>query len=113
VRERSVALRDRGPEHPTRRQTFGKEVEMAGDEEMVVVMETSDPGLLAVVKSVLESAGIPFFAKGEFLQDLFGLGQMGGVNPITGPVEVQVPAEEADRARSLLINLKHKGFGDD
>lgn len=111
VRERSVALRGRGLEHPTGRLTFGKEVEMARDEEMVVVMETSDPGLLAVVKSVLESAGIPFFAKGEFLQDLFGLGQMGGINPITGPVEIQVPGEEADRARDILMDLKAEGSG--
>jgi hypothetical protein len=104
-------LRGHGSEHPARRLTFGKEVEMAGDEEMVVVMETSDPGLLAVVKCLLESAGIPFFAKGEFLQDLFGLGQIGGVNPITGPVEIQVPGEEADRARSLLTDLKAEGSG--
>ena len=36
---------------------------------------------------------------------------MGGVNPITGPVEIQVPGEEADRARDILMDLKAEGSG--
>lgn len=74
-------------------------------EEPVTVLETNDPGLLAIAKSLLEAADIPFFAKGEGIQDLFGLGRLTGVNPITGPVELQVSAEHAADAQAILIDL--------
>lgn len=78
--------------------------------EPVSVFETSDPALLAVAKSLLESAGIPFFAKGEGLQDLFAMGRLSGFNPVTGPVELQVSADDAADAQAALIELKR---GDD
>ena len=74
-------------------------------DEPVTVLETGDPALLAVAKSLLEDANIPFFAKGEGIQDLFGAGRLGGFNPITGPVELQVSADDAAEARSVLIEL--------
>jgi hypothetical protein len=77
--------------------------------EPVTVLETSDPALLAVAKSLLEEAGIPFYAKGEGLQDLFALGRLTGVNPVSGPVEIQVSAEDAAEARALLIDLTRRG----
>ena len=73
----------------------------------VTVLETSDQGLIAIAKSLLEEADIPCFAKGEGLQDLFGWGRMGtGFNVITGPVALQVPASNADEARALLKDLQ-------
>lgn len=72
----------------------------------VTVLETSDPALLAVAKSLLESADIPYFAKGENVQDLFGLGRFGtGFSPVAGPVELQVAAEDAHDAHALLMQL--------
>jgi len=59
-------------------------------------LETIDPGLLGVAKSVLEAAGIPFFAKG----DAIVLGSGGG------PVRLQVPADKAAEAEALLAELK-------
>jgi len=72
----------------------------------VTVLETGDPGLVAVAKSLLESAGIRFFAKGEAVQDLFAWGRFGtGFNPFVGPVQLQVAAEDADDAKALLRGL--------
>lgn len=69
----------------------------------VTVLQTSDPGLLGVAKSLLEGAGIRYIAKGEGLQDLFGAGRaFAAFNPIVGPVEVQVAQEDAERALELL-----------
>ena len=71
----------------------------------VTVLATGDPALLAVAKSLLEDADIPFFAKGEAIQDLVGLGRLAGFNPAVGPVELQVAPENADEARELLRGL--------
>jgi hypothetical protein len=72
----------------------------------VTVLETSDQGLIAFAKSLLEEADIPFFAKGEGVQDLFGGGRIGAFNIVTGPIELQVPADDADNARELLKDLQ-------
>jgi hypothetical protein len=71
------------------------------------VLETSDQGLLAIAKSLLEEAEIPFFAKGEGVQDLFGWGRLGtGFSIVAGAVALQVPADQADEARGLLKDLQ-------
>jgi hypothetical protein len=72
----------------------------------VTVLETGDPGLLGVARSLLESAGIPNFAQGEALQDLFGVGRLVGFNPVTGPVRLQVSADDAEEARAVLMQLE-------
>ena len=73
--------------------------------DLVTVLTSSDPAMLAVAKSLLEADGIKFTARNEVLQDLFGLGRVGGFNAVTGPVEIQVsPAAEAE-ARRLLADL--------
>ncbi len=75
--------------------------------EPVTVLETSDPALLAVAKSLLEEAKIEFFASGEGVQDLFAWGRFGtGYNPIVGPVRLLVPAEDAEQAKALLRDLE-------
>jgi Putative prokaryotic signal transducing protein len=71
----------------------------------VTVLETSDPALLAVAKSLLEGEGIEFFAPGEDLQDLFAGGRLGGFNLFVGPVHLQVPADDAARAREVIRDL--------
>jgi hypothetical protein len=60
-----------------------------------------------VIKSILDEAGIRFFAKGENIQNLFGFGVLGtGFNIVTGPIEIQVLEENADYARELLADVK-------
>ncbi|HET9940575.1 MAG TPA: DUF2007 domain-containing protein [Candidatus Eisenbacteria bacterium] len=78
--------------------------------DLVTVFETGEPAFVALAKSVLDSAGIEFTAKGEGLQDLFGVGRFpGGANLVTGPVAFQVRPEDADRAKTLLSELHHGG----
>jgi hypothetical protein len=65
-----------------------------------------NPALLAVAKSLLESAGMRFFIKNDATQNLFGWGQLGtGYNVITGPPVLMVEAARVDEARELLEPL--------
>ena len=75
------------------------------DLDLVTVLETSDLGLIAMAEGILEGEGIEYLAKGEGIQDLFGMGRLVPVNPVSGPVEIQVAAGNAERARELLGEL--------
>lgn len=71
--------------------------------DLITIVETNNATLLTLAKSVLDGAEIPYFAKGEQLQNLFGVGQVGtGFNPIVGPVRLQVRQDDALEARKLL-----------
>jgi hypothetical protein len=70
--------------------------------ELVTVLETSDPAELAFVESLLRSAGLPFFTRGDHLQSLFALGAIGGYNAVAGPVSIQVSEEHAEAAAQIL-----------
>lgn len=72
--------------------------------ELVTVLTTTDIGLVAVVKSFLEGAGIKYFAKGEMLQGLYGIGNI-GFNTLAGPVEIQVCRDDAEDVKALLKDL--------
>ena len=72
---------------------------------LVTVLETSDPGLVGVAESLLEEADIEFIALNEDVQDVIGLGRVGGLNVATGPVRLQVAAARAADARALLKDL--------
>lgn len=76
------------------------------DHELVTVLETGDPAEVAFVESLLRDAGIPFYKKGDSLQDLFALGRLGsGFSLIAGPVAFQVTEENAEAATELLSDL--------
>ena len=76
------------------------------------VMELADPAGLAVAKSLLQEAGIPFFIKNEETQSLFGWGRLGtGYNVITGPPVVMVDPARLDEARELLAALREGASG--
>ena len=76
-------------------------------ERLVTVFETGHEGIIAVVKSLLDEAQIRYLAKGEGVQDLFGVGILGtGFNPITGPVQFRVMPDDAEYARELLKDVK-------
>jgi hypothetical protein len=77
------------------------------DIELVTVFESGDPALVAVARSVLDSAGIPFMTKGEGIQDLFGWGRMpGGFSVVAGPVAFQVNKDDVEEARALLEDVR-------
>jgi hypothetical protein len=73
--------------------------------DLVTVYQTGDLGQQAFAKSLLEEAEIPFLARNELLQDLFGFGRAVPVNPISGPVIFQVAAENLEAARETLARL--------
>jgi hypothetical protein len=77
----------------------------SGDLDLRTVLETNDLGLIAMAESMLEGAGIEYLARGEGIQDLFGLGRLVPVNPISGAVAIQVAAENEAQARELLADL--------
>ena len=71
--------------------------------EFVTVLETGDQSLVAVAKSILDSAGIPCVARNERLQNLFGWGSIGtGFNAAMGPIRIEVLKEDEETARELL-----------
>ena len=81
--------------------------EKEDQERLVTVFATGHEGIVAVVKSILDEAKIRYLAKGEGVQDLFGVGVLGvGFNPVTGPVEFRVMPEDAEYARELLKDVK-------
>jgi len=78
------------------------------NDQLVTVFRTADTVLLALAKAALDAQHIRYVTAGEGVQDLIGMGRFpAGFNAITGPVRIQVTAENADRAREAL-----KGIGD-
>jgi putative signal transducing protein len=73
--------------------------------DFVRLLDLTDPAMVAVAKSLLEEAGVEFFIRNEGTQGLFGAGQMGGYNFITGPPVLMVEASRMDEARELLAPL--------
>ena len=69
------------------------------------VFEAADPGEALLARSLLESVGLEFIVKNEGVQDLFGLGSMGGYNLLVGPVTFLVRPEDAEAAVELLRPL--------
>jgi len=71
--------------------------------ELVTALESTDPGKIMIAKSMLEEAGIRYFAKGEGIQHLFGWGTFGtGFNLLTGPVQIMVSVDDIAEALELL-----------
>ncbi len=73
-----------------------------------------------LAQSILKSVNIEFFSKNFTVQNLFGAGQIGtGFNIVTGPIQLQVPEEDAEEAGALLRDyfsaqpLDDKEFGYD
>ncbi len=72
--------------------------------ELVTVFVTSNQSELLIAKSLLESASIEYFAKGDAVSDLV-VGRL-GYNPAIGPVELQVHPDDAEEARAALEDME-------
>ena len=68
----------------------------------MTVLSTPNAGEIALVRSLLEEADIPFMVKNEGVQDLFGLGRLGGYNPFMGSVHFRVKRIDIEIARRAL-----------
>lgn len=70
--------------------------------EFVTILETSDPALISVVKSILEGSSIWYVAQGEAMSSLF---------PGTvayHPVTFQVAREDEERAKELFREFEYE-----
>lgn len=81
--------------------------------EIVPVFITQGEAELLLAESVLIQHDIPYLARGEQIQDLFGLGRLTAVNPITGPVEIYVASDNAEVAREVLASSLEDGSDQD
>lgn len=70
--------------------------------EAVPVYSTSDEATCALVQSILGAAGIEHFTTNQQAQDLFGLGRIGGYNPLVGPVQILVANDRSEEAIQLI-----------
>ena len=66
----------------------------------VTILATSNRVSIATAKSLLESAGIEYYVKGEDVQSMIGFGAIDGVP------EIQVSDEDAEDARKILEGLE-------
>jgi putative signal transducing protein len=79
---------------------------VALNDELITVFRTGNPVLIAVAKAALDAEHIRYVVEGEGVQDLIGMGRFpAGYNAVTGPVRIQVTAENAERAREALIGV--------
>jgi len=75
----------------------------ADPKDLVTVLETADVNLLAVIKSLLDSAEIPYLVQGEEALSLLPVGRLGGPFARRGlGAAVMVPSEHADVALELI-----------
>ena len=79
--------------------------EVMPEGDLVPVFATSEAGLIAVVGSVLDAAGVAYMSKGESVQDMFALGRMLSSNPAVGPVEFYVRPDQEALAREVLSQI--------
>lgn len=75
------------------------------ERELVPLLTAKKEADIVLIESLLGDAGIPYLARGEQIQDLFGLGRLVGVNPITGPVEFTVAKADLVDARRVLADF--------
>jgi hypothetical protein len=74
--------------------------------DLVTVLETGDPSLLLVAKSLLDAENIPSFAEGEGINEGLGAGRIAEADIPMGPGRLRVHLEDVEAARELLANLQ-------
>jgi hypothetical protein len=80
-------------------------------EDLVTVLTTKDPAVIAIAKSILDGAGIQYSARGETANTLFG-GALVGFNGAASLVQIQVLQDIADDALELLKDLSASDPGE-
>ena len=75
--------------------------------ELVTVLTTENPILLALARSILEGEGIPCQVKGEGFHNMFAWsGADVKFSPLNEPVQIQVRKEDENDAREILKDLE-------
>lgn len=83
------------------------EIAESSDEfvKFLTIVKTQNSNLMAIAKSILEDAGIRYFALGENSLDIIGLGRLIGFNRAAGSAEIKVAEEDFTEAKELLKEL--------
>jgi hypothetical protein len=76
--------------------------------EFVKVFESADPALTAIIKSILDSAGIRYFVTGDNMQSILGAKFEFGMGADLGNAEFQVSEDDEETVRELLHELPEK-----
>lgn len=76
--------------------------------ELEVVYATNNHSKIIIAKSLLESAGITYFTKGEYTANFFGWGGPGSFYPASSQIEILVAKEDAENCREVLKDLDAK-----
>lgn len=78
--------------------------------EWIPVFAPGDPFSLALAKSLLDEASIPYVTRGETLQDLVQPGRIGlGFSQVAGPIELLVPEDHLEEAIMLCQDIEKYG----
>ena len=73
--------------------------------EFVKLYESPNPSMTAIIKSILDSADIQYFVRGENMQTLFG-GCLEFTNPRLSRVEFLVSKEDKETAAELIQEIE-------
>lgn len=89
------------------------ESEVHPDVHLRTILLARDEVQLSLACSMLDEAKIPYVVKNRGVQDLFGMGRLGGFNYVTGPMALQVDERDEASAKELLASLQaESGPGD-
>lgn len=72
------------------------------DDEIVAAFVPEGITEQACIESVLRDAGIPYLMRNLGVQNLLGVGEIGGFNQVTGPVEILLRQQDLGRASDLV-----------
>ena len=75
---------------------------MSNDSKLVTIYKPKDRAEYYVISGLLDSAGIEYFSLNEGVQNLFGAGELGGFNIVTGGIEIQVTENNVDKVNELI-----------
>lgn len=75
------------------------------DPDLKTVLRAKDYAVILTAESLLEGARIRYLAEGAGVQDLFGLGRLVPVNPISGHVDIKVDRQDYPTAKRILARL--------
>lgn len=80
-------------------------------EDLVTVLKTKDPAVIAIAKSILDGAGIQHVARGETANALFG-GALAGFSATASLVQIQVHRADSEDVHELLKDLSEQSSGE-
>ena len=75
---------------------------MKTNSKLITIYTPKDRTEYFVISGLLDSAGIKYLSLNEGVQNLFGAGEIGGFNILTGGIKIQVTEEDAEEAINII-----------